>query len=487
MQPQHFPDFAHGQPDICHSALSTKLSIVPPLTRVAATPNSCSRWRGNPVLFAVKSAFTLPWNSCFLCRGIPVHFGVEYSIFKTRSFKWLVDTVGAENIALALDSNLTRVAELVNGERFTPETAFHIETTLGLPDGFFDQPNPVLMPETIERLKSPLDFIHANAEPESTYEQVMKPASVAQANHHPTLTDRLPREPEMPKKTNGESPRAVAKSNALAAKPAKVTPPKSAPAKPKASSKSGAQQTLPLNDVAALENIRRANLRVLTSSKGSKARLSAVMELSDSNMANRLYGQKRMDDAEANRFTERLGLPTGWLDVPRSVTDIPLAVADLLVPASRRDASAQQEVLPVIEPRAKAAKNPGNSRARTASARIAPPHDTNGTDGPAGSTAETNAGKEKQDQAPTFAAEPANKQPVGKDISFPTVGQQAAPASVTAVIGEPHRLNSATSLEDLHGIEPIAEALIKTLAGKARTGRLDEIKALELLQQAVLL
>ncbi|SDR55325.1 hypothetical protein SAMN05443245_7657 [Paraburkholderia fungorum] len=51
------------------------------------------------------------------------------SIFKTRSFKWLVDAVGAENIALGLDSNLSRVAELINGERFTPETAFHIETT----------------------------------------------------------------------------------------------------------------------------------------------------------------------------------------------------------------------------------------------------------------------------------------------------------------------------------------------------------------------
>jgi hypothetical protein len=46
---------------------------------------------------------------------------------------------------------------------------------------------------------------------------------------------------------------------------------------------------------------------------------------------------------------------------------------------------------------------------------------------------------------------------------------------------------SVTSLENLEGIEPIAEALIKTLAGKARTGQLDELKALELLQQAVLL
>jgi hypothetical protein len=234
------------------------------------------------------------------------------SIFKTRSFKLLVDAVGAENIALGLDSNLTRVAELVNGERFTPETAFHIETTLGLPDGFFDQPNPVLTPEIIARLRSPLDFIHSNVEPEATYEQVLKPAPATQVNHHPTSTDRLPREPEMPKKTNGGSPRAVAKSNTAAAKPATATPPKSAPAKVKASSKSGAQQTLPLNDAATVENIRRNNLHVLTSRKGSKVRLGAVMEISNSNMDNRLYGQKRMDDAEANRFTERLGLPTGW-------------------------------------------------------------------------------------------------------------------------------------------------------------------------------
>jgi hypothetical protein len=44
---------------------------------------------------------------------------------------------------------------------------------------------------------------------------------------------------------------------------------------------------------------------------------------------------------------------------------------------------------------------------------------------------------------------------------------------------------SVTSLDHLDGIAPIAEALLKTLAGKARTGRLDELKALELLQQAV--
>jgi hypothetical protein len=393
--------------------------------------------------------------------------------------------VGAENIALGLDSNLTRVAELVNGERFTPETAFHIETTLGLPDGFFDQSNPVLMPETIERLRSPLDFIHANAEPEIAYEQVLKPAPVTQAYQHPTPTDRLPREPEMPKKTNDGSPRAVAKTNTTAAKPATATPLKSAPAKVKASSKSGAQQTLPLNDVAALENIRRANLHVLTSRKGSKVRLGAVMEISDSNMANRFYGQKRMDDAEANRFIERLGLPTGWLDVPRSVTDIPESVSDLLVSPSRHHASAQKELPPAIEPKATAAKKSAGTKAKNAGARLALPPDGNVTGGPTSVVAETNVVTGQEDQTSPSAADPAIQQTVDNDVSFSAARQQFAPAPVTQVITEPRRLTSATSLDDLQGIEPIAEALIKTLAGKARTGRLDEMKALELLRQIV--
>ncbi|MFL9937579.1 hypothetical protein P0D88_53925, partial [Paraburkholderia sp. RL18-103-BIB-C] len=159
---------------------------------------------------------------------------------------------------LGLDSSLTRVAELINGERFTPETAFHIETTLGLPDGFFDQPNPALTSETISRLKAPLEFIHVNTELESAYGQVVETAPATQTNHPPTLIDRLPRKSEMSKKTSGGSSQAAAKSNPAGAKSGATPSSKSASAKAKASPKSGAQQSLPLNDVAALENIRRA-------------------------------------------------------------------------------------------------------------------------------------------------------------------------------------------------------------------------------------
>ncbi|QIN68056.1 hypothetical protein SBC1_81030 (plasmid) [Caballeronia sp. SBC1] len=407
------------------------------------------------------------------------------SIFKTRSFKLLVDAVGEENVALGLDSNLTRVAELLNGERFTPETAFHIETTLGLQDGFFDQPNPVLSPETIARLKSPLDFIHANAEPEFAYEQVLKSAPATQVNHRPTLTDSLPREPEMPKKTIVASPRAIAKSNTTAVKPTTTTPPQPTPAKVKASSKSGAQQALPLNDVAALEKIRRANLHVLTTRKGSKVRLGVVMDISASNMANRYYGQKRLDDAEANRFTERLGLPTGWLDIPRTVTDIPESVSDLLANRFSSHASAQQKTPPASELKAPVAKKPTVTKTKTTGARLALPPDADATGGPTDLAAQTHAVIEQQAEALPSTDGASIRKPAHNDVSFPAARQQLEPAFGTQVIMEPPSLTSATSLDDLLGIAPIAEALIKTLAGKARTGRLDEIKALQLLQQIV--
>ncbi|MGF6785891.1 hypothetical protein OKW27_000204 [Paraburkholderia sp. 35.1] len=119
------------------------------------------------------------------------------SIFKTRSFQFLVDAVGVENIAIALESNMTRVAELMKGERFTPETAFHMETTLGLPHGFFDQPNPVLAAETITRLKSPLDFIQTDDE--SNVPEATTRASALNVDQQSFLKDSLSEEAQMPK------------------------------------------------------------------------------------------------------------------------------------------------------------------------------------------------------------------------------------------------------------------------------------------------
>ncbi|MEX3935847.1 hypothetical protein AB4Y32_29325 [Paraburkholderia phymatum] len=417
----------------------------------------------------------------------PRDFTQTASIFKTRSFQFLVDAVGAENIAIALESNMTRVAELMKGERFTPETAFHMETTLGLPNGFFDHPNPALAPETIARLKSPLDFVQADDGPDVELE-APEPASALNVNQQPFLS--LSEEAQMPRKAAGGSPRAVKnRQSEIAGQPEPHAPVKASPSKRKTSAESSQQQTLALSDSAEVESIRRANLHVLTSRKGSKVTLGVVMAMSGSNMNHRLYGKKRMDSAEANRFTERLGLPVGWLDTPRSEAEIPESVSRMLTPASRGRVSEQHE--PVA-----AATNDGvpgkvDAKVHAARARATALGDP---EGPSPVLADVAGEKEgivvsPQDRVSDFSDDLAGRSPEKSDgetaAAIPATLESFPASAVPQRNPVPPPLHSVTSLDTLHGIEPIAEALIKTLAGKARTGRLDELKALELLQQAV--
>ncbi|MCP3711521.1 hypothetical protein M3I54_31930 [Paraburkholderia sp. CNPSo 3274] len=412
------------------------------------------------------------------------------SVFKTRSFQFLVNAVGAENIAIALESTMTRVAELMKGERFTPETAFHMETTLGLPHGFFDQPNPGLAAETIARLKSPLDFIIQADDGPDGESEALKPVSALTVDQQPSLKDSLSEEAQMPRKATGGTPRSVKTSPGEASgQPEARTPRKASRAKSRTSPEAARQQSLALNDSADVENIRRANLHVLTSRNGSKARLGVVMDLSGSNMAHRLHGKKRMDAVEANRFTERLGLPSGWLDTPRSEADIPASVSRMLAPASRARVSAQQH-----EPVAPATNDdmPVKAAGTKARARRARASD------PESSTVSADVAGENE-AIVTSAQDHVNGFPDDVTGHLPEEGGDGAPAATRATAESlaasavPQRNPAAlpfaclTSLDNLHGIEPIAEALIKTLAGKARTGRLDELKALELLQQAILL
>ncbi|MGF6872923.1 hypothetical protein [Paraburkholderia sp. MM5477-R1] len=415
------------------------------------------------------------------------------SIFKTRSFQFLVDTVGAENIALGLGSNMARVAELTKGERFTPETAFHMETTLGLPHGFFDQPNPALAAETITRLKSPLDFVQNDDEPEAVSETTMPPSAL-NGGQQPSPEDSQSEEAQMPKKAAVGQPKAIRNTRSHPAEPpVPPAPRKGSPSKHRTSVETIQQRPLALDDGGDVEKIRRANLHVLTGRKGSKARLGVVMAMSGSNMAHRLYGKKRLDSIEANRFTDRLALPAGWLDTPRTEADIPESVSRLLTPASRGRASVEQS-----GPLAAATKEgvPGKAagakvntgRARAGVVRTDP-------ESPSSVTADVAGEKEtivdsQQDHVADAPDEPAGR------VSDESDGELAAGTSATpeplpdaaTPQRSPESLRpSVTSLDNLHGIAPIAEALLKTLAGKARTGRLDEQKALELLQQAVLI
>ncbi|MEX3791381.1 hypothetical protein [Paraburkholderia sp. BR14374] len=414
------------------------------------------------------------------------------SIFKTRSFQFLVDAVGAENIALGLESSMARVAELMKGERFTPETAFHMETTLGLPHGFFDQPHPALAPDTITRLKAPLDFVEADNEPEVVSETLM-PASVQNGGQQPILEDNLSGKMEMPKKAAGGSPVTVKKSRTqTTGRTDTHARGKGSSSKSRTSSEGTRQQPLALDDSATVENVRRQNLHVLTSRNGSKARLGVVMEMTGSNMAHRLYGKKRMDDLEANRFTERLGLPSGWLDTPRSEAEIPESVSSLLTPASRGRAAADQQEPIAATANEEASRSAVNAKAHKRRARAAVPVEPESALSTPTNTVEETETPLASDQNHTGGgpAAPARHSAEGGDAGLRALTPATAESLPAAAIPQPDPVPlaaSVTSLDNLDGIAPIAEALIKTLAGKARTGRLDELKALELLQQAVLL
>jgi hypothetical protein len=267
-------------------------------------------------------------------------------------------------------------------------------------------------------------------------------------------------------------------------------PLKASTSKYKTSPKTPQQQPLALSDSAEVENIRRANLHVLTGRNGSKVRLGVVMEMSGFNITDRLHGKKRMDSVEANRFTERLGLPIGWLDTPRSEAEIPESVSRMLTPASRGRVSVQQH-----EPLATATDDgaPGKklvkAKARTARA-------LGDSENPSPVSADAAGEQATIVVSPQVHVNDFPDDLAGRSLEESEREAQAAtpatreslPASATPQRNPvPLPFSSVTSLDNLHGIEPIAEALIKTLAGKARTGRLDELKALELLQQAVLL
>jgi hypothetical protein len=199
-----------------------------------------------------------------------------------------------------------------------------------------------------------------------------------------------------------------------------------------------------------------------------------------------------MDSAEANRFTEQLGLPAGWLDTPRSEAEIPESVTLLLAPASRGRGAAGQGEAPPADTKDAAKGKPAASRKRAQQTQAAA----------TGASAEAlpisvdvvpanqTAAAGRQDHVTDAIGQPVHLPSEERDEVAP--GEMAAnpeptPSVAAIPVDAATPAATVTRLDNLDGIAPVAEALIKTLAGKARTGRLDELKALELLQHAILL
>lgn len=232
------------------------------------------------------------------------------------------------------------------------------------------------------------------------------------------------------------------------------------------------QRSLELAGTPAVPEIRRTNLNILTSRNGSKALLSRLLNLSQSNIAHRLHGKKRLDDAESKRFTDVLGLPSGWLDTPREPADLPDAVNEILTPTSRRHGAAAP-VDSIVERLSEGEPIESDDvRAELVAERA---------DSLNGHEAFGLASTKSPDAGPAGLSAQANDAVPGLDVSKQSSNIPTSPAE------DALPSTTMTDLDNLRGIAPIAEALLKTLAGKARTGRLNEAKALQLLQQVVLI
>jgi len=296
--------------------------------------------------------------------------------------------------------------------------------------------------------------------------QTVAPSALTPAENtttHAVLAEDI----EMPRNKSSADVPAAVKTQGAAAKDkavgAKVESRKMAQKPPKGAQ----QQTLALTDLPSIYEIRRANLHVLTARNGTKAQLGRLLNLSQSNMAHRLHGQKRMDDAETHRIISALGLPTDWLDQPREISDVPEAVNNILAPASRARQpslatapaldSLETNVAPMKLPKARASNN-----AHELALRESP----------------------KPASGVVSELERAARQPRIDADPVPALKRELSSNGVIAA-QDTFPSTAATDLGTLRGIHPIAEALLKTLAGKARIGRLDEMKALELLHQAI--
>ncbi|AMH42816.1 hypothetical protein AXG89_41575 (plasmid) [Burkholderia sp. PAMC 26561] len=275
-------------------------------------------------------------------------------------------------------------------------------------------------------------------------------------------------------------PRKTSTAPAPASKKGKAIAPKDAGASAKAdqskgvsrAAKAAQQQSLELASTLSIPEVRQANLHILTARNGSKALLSRMLNLSQSNMAHRLHGKKRLDDVEVKRFTDVLELPAGWLDTPRQTHDVPDHVNELLAPTSRKRKTATPTATS-YKPQAAVAKHLVDETSTVPQPQTVSVPDQDVT-GNLMENVTTVANAADFLKKPVDAVDGANQnnQPsnTGKDLA-----------------NEALSLSVASDLAHLRGIPPIAEALLKTIAAKARTGLLNENKALELLQQMILL
>lgn len=402
------------------------------------------------------------------------------SALRLKNFRHLLEVAGEENLSLALDFSPHRVRELAEGLNFTDETTFHLETTLGLV-GYLDQVNPRLSENELTRLKNPLG---------STAPDVSRgeaPAVSSPASEPPVEASGAAEVPSAPSSAVAEASPPVGQSSEPSPAPSvqkeipvaqaasKARTPAKKATRPVATSEATPPGTAALEK---LREIRRLNLVLVTRAPGAKSKLAAMVGLTPAGISHRLHGHQHVDDGDAEQFAKALRLPSGWFDAPRSEADLPSSVLGKL--ASDRPVSAGRPPnIPTETPRIRK-----RSRAGTTTQVLSPQGEVVST-----TTAQGELTPAMQmpsaDAVPSLknalpAAAPLSAPPPRREPVAPIAQSTSAPAAATLRMESPIE-------NDFEELGPVAVALVKTIAMKARQGRLTEERALKILTEAMAL
>ncbi len=221
--------------------------------------------------------------------------------------------------------------------------------------------------------------------------------------------------------------------------------------------------------------LRRANLALVSSRPGGKSQLGRLAGMSPANISHRLHGNTALDEESAAFFCERLELPEGWLDAPHTEDEVPAHVWGLL---------AQHAAAP-------AHANPSRPKQTIEAKRRRMPNEAPRApaDIPAlAQSGPTLALAERVGSAPRSTAPEPLREAAG--VALGTAAASSRPTPPAFGSGAPARGESSVteSVENPNPeLAPIAEALLKTLALKARQGRLTEEQALKLLTEVSLM
>ncbi|MDO8416331.1 MAG: helix-turn-helix transcriptional regulator [Agitococcus sp.] len=336
---------------------------------------------------------------------------------------------------------------MLEGLNFSNETTFHVESTLGLVSGYLDQVNPVVSSVVAERLNAPLAAFNQEADIEPEYSSTFTPVKEFAVPTNPTNIAVAERTASPSKKSGVSLPVSASASIKLGAtlitpkKPQVITPP---------SLTTDEQEVM-------LRSIRRNNLMLLTQGIGAKTQLARLTGLSPANISHRLHGNKHFDKDTADLFADKLQLSVGWLEVPHELADIPAAAQQLLA------LTAPSPVAVEKPKKAKISATPSNFGR---SAELIPVGRT------ALSVSLT---------GPSIIPRgPALPPPSVVHNQRATVQEPIAQGQSPVVTVSPNPVTDSFT-----GLAPIAEALIKTLIGKARLGALSEEQACKILGEVM--